>query len=228
MKSRMERVVEDIALRVLESVSAQMSLPLHIESLEESFRGIWPSVGSRYPMRDAMDAMLKVATAGKSEAAAESGPAGIAHSAPLSGIWDIAVADAVEAYFVSAQESFEKDEYLEGAEALTDAVRAALALIAAAKGWPHATSDDLYLSAAALATGGKFPDGEDLYILLEQSSEEGMDLCGALGACMGRPDSLRHGLYEDTHQSVQRDASLFAKTTIVIARRLAREMAATP
>ncbi len=139
-----------------------------------------------------------------------------------------AFGERIEAYFRRAQESFDRNDPLEGSETLADAVRVELRCIATERGWPHNSDDDLYRAAAALATGGGIPgETDNLYILLDEASNEGMDLCGALAASLGRPDAVRHGLYGESLENVQDDATLFARKAINLARRLAKGEVAT-
>ena len=230
MKTRMERVTEEIALKVLRNISIVVEPSLSAERLEENFYDRWPCrEGSRTPMIDAMDAALKAAIATKDRANMGWDQEIQTWKTPIADAWDRVVNDTVMDYFANAERNFDQQEHLEGAETLTDAVRIALGYIAVARGWPHGTDDDLYRVAVALATGGRLPgDDENLYLLLEQATEEGMDLCGALGASMGRPDSVKYGLYGDSHDDVKDDAKLFARMTIDMAKRLAEEQAVTP
>ena len=46
-------------------------------------------------------------------------------------------------------------------------------------------------------------------------------LCSNLAASMGRPDILRFGLYEEDPWGPQKDAALFARRTVELARGLA-------
>ena len=143
--------------------------------------------------------------------------------------WEKAVGETIEEHFRSAQASFDRGDHLGGSETLADAVREGLRYIAAGRNWPHCTDDDLYRTAAALATGSEFPsEEENLYILLDGASVEGMDLCGALAASLGRPDAVRFGLYGDRLENVRDDATSFARSAIDLALRLAWEGAATP
>ena len=65
---------------------------------------------------------------------------------------------AAQEYLRTARENFRKGEIAQGAESLTDAVRATLGYIAAARGWPHATEEDLHMAATALASGQGWPE----------------------------------------------------------------------
>ena len=217
MTTRIEKVAGEVALDVLEKVSTLVEPPLHLERLKRSFYSKFTASAGQFPMNEAMNAALYAAVASKGQAADE-------WNAPIVDAWERVVDETVEEYFNRAERSFEAHEHLEGAETLTDAVRVVLGHIAARRGWPHATDDDLYRTAAALATSGGFPsDDENLYMLLDDASVEGMDLCGALGASMGRPDSVRCGLYDDNFDGVRQEARLFARMTIDLANRLAKD-----
>ncbi len=139
-------------------------------------------------------------------------------------LWEREVLETIEDHFCRAQESFDRQDYLQGSKTLADAVRTGLRYVAAGRGWPHDSDDALYRTAAALATGGEFPrEDESLYTLLDGASVEGMDLCGALAASLGRPEALRCGLYGECLENVRYDATLFARNAIDLARRLAGE-----
>ena len=226
MKSKMEKVVEEIALDVLRNVAAIAEPPLRKMQLERSFLGEWPADSSRFPINDAMKAAVNAAIASGSRPNSGWNQGVEGWKTPIADTWDRAVSEAVDGFFEKARECFDKERFLEGTETLTDAVRVTLGDIAAQRGWPHGTDDDLYRAAAALATDGRFPgDSEDLYVLLENASEDGMDLCGALGASMGRPETVMCGLYGEEQTGVGEDAQRFARMTITKARSLAGEKA---
>ena len=211
MNSRMEKIAEEIALTVLRNLGTREGLTVPAETLERDFCDHWPSDGSRYPINDAIDAVASL---------------GVLEVGQLPAVWRTAADDTVVACFEDAQASFESDDYLQGTETLANAVRASLGYIAATFGWPHAVDDDLYRTAAALATGRPFPaDDDNLYVLLDDASDEGLDLCSALGAVLGRTDALRCGLYDETAFRAQHDSRLFARMTITIAQTLARTKA---
>ena len=62
---------------------------------------------------------------------------------------------------------------------------------------------------------------EEFNQVLENASKEGLVLCSNLAASMGRPDILRFGLYEEDPGGPQKDAALFARRTVELARGLA-------
>ena len=220
MTTRMERVAEDIALATLRKACTLAEPALQPEKLHEQFRTMWPAGGSLLPMNDAMSAVVGAA----------------AHSAHvpdreswkilMEDAWSGAVEEVVQGYFKTAQHSFENGQPMEGVETLTDAVRATLGHIAATREWPHSTDEDLYSIAAALASGNGWPEKmEEFDQALKDASPEGGNLCAALGACMGRPDVLRFGLYEGDREGPESDGFLFARTTIELANRIAGQEA---
>ena len=211
MKSAMEKIAEEIALSVLRNLGISQSLTVPPGTLERDFCDRWPSDGSRYPINDAIDAVASL---------------GVLSAVEQSAAWRAAVDENITNFFEAAQERFDAGDYLQGTEALADAVGASLGYIASTFGWPHADDDDLYRAAAALATGGPFPsDDENLYVLLDDASDEGLDLCGALGAVMGRPEAVKCGLYGEEQTGVREDAQRFATMTIAKAKSLAGEKA---
>ena len=114
---------------------------------------------------------------------------------------------------------------MEGTEALTDAVRAALGYIAARREWPHGTQTDLYDVTTALATGTLPEDDDKASELLDSAPEEGIDLCSAFAASMGQPASVKFGMFYDSRDGCDADATMFARRSIELARRLGREKA---
>ena len=220
MTTRMERVVEDIALATLRKACALAELALQTEKLHERFRTMWPAGDSRLPMNDAMSAVVGAAAHSAHVPDRES------WKALMEDAWSGAVEEVVQGYFKTAQHSFENGQPMEGVETLTDAVRATLGHIAATREWPHSTDEDLYSIAAALASGNGWPEEmEEFDQALKDASPEGGNLCSALGASMGRPDVLRFGLYEGNREGPESDGFLFARTTIELANRLADQEA---
>ena len=121
--------------------------------------------------------------------------------------------------------SFAEGNPMEGTEALTDAVRAALGYIAARREWPHGTQTDLYDVTTALATGTLPEDDDKASELLDSAPEEGIDLCSAFAASMGQPASVKFGMFYDSRDGCDADATMFARRSIELARRLGREKA---
>ena len=160
MTTRMERATERIALAALRRVNAAAEPPLPLENLETNFYAGWPTEGSRFPMTDAMRAVLKAAAADRERLPGSRDEGQANETTPMTNAWECAVAEAVEEYFETARRSFAEGNPLEGTEALTDAVRAALGYIAAKREWPHGTQTDLYDVTTALATG-TLPEDDD-------------------------------------------------------------------
>ena len=215
MNTRMEKVAEDIASVVLRKVGAAARPPLPPETLQEAFHARWPTPDSTTPMNDAMNAAAQAV--GNC-----TGRDAYSCKTAVSQAWRPAVTEVIEEYFKAARHSFQKGESMEGVETLTDAVRATLGHIAATRNWPHSTHDNLYSIAAALGSGNGWPDTmEEFKEALKNRSEDGKYLGSALGACMGRPDMLKFGVYAENPNEAEEDGFLFATTTIELANRLA-------
>ena len=220
MNTRMEKVTEDVALTTLRSVGAASEPPLEPEALKEAFRAKWPTQNSQRPMNDAINAAIAATADGNHQ------PGQASWKTLVENAWYKAVEETVREYFETARYSFEKGESLEGVEALTDAVRATLGHIAATRHWPHCTDDDMYSIAAALASGSEWPETmEEFDRALENASEEGKSMRVAFAASMGRPDTLKFGVYAGNPSGPQNDGLLFATTTIELANRLAKQAA---
>ena len=214
MTSRMEKVAEDIALAALRKATLTTKPPLQMETLKEAFQARWPVAESNRPMNDAMRAAAQVI----SSCTDEDGQSTVSQA------WQPAVREAVEEYLKTAQHSFRKGEYLQGAEILTDAVRATLGHIAATRNWPHGTHDDLYSIAVALGGRTGWPENlEEFDKALDNCSKEGKRLGSALGASTGLPRSITFGSYVDAPGSAEEDGLSFAETVIELANRLAEE-----
>ena len=217
MNTRMEKVAEDIALAALRKVGSLTQPPLQPKKLKEAFHAGWPPPDSTRPMNDAMTAAAQAAGSCVGEDADN-------WKVTVSQAWQPAVEEVVEDYFKAAKHSFEKGEPLDGVEILTDAVRATLGHIAAARNWPHSTHDDLYSIAAALGSGTEWPDTIEAFDqALDNASEEGKNLGSALGASLGRPRMLKFGTYAEYPEGPEEDGFLFARTTIELANRLAEQ-----
>lgn len=239
MATRMEQVTEKIALAVLRNVCIAVEPPLSMEKLEKNFYARWPTEGSRFPMNDAMLAAQNAAIASKERTRSAWDEEGTLKT-PITDIWDEVVAEAIAEYFYKdhveivaqyfgkARENFDRGTPLEGTEALTDAVRTALGYIAATREWPHGTRGDLYNVVEGLAAGALPKEDDNALEYPDTVSEEGADLCSTFAASMGRPDSVRFGLYGDNQNAVREDATLFATRTIELAKRLAKEKAVIP
>ena len=215
MTSRMEKVAEDIALTALRKATSTGDPPLKPEALKEAFQAGWPVPDSTIPMNDAMSAAAQAASNCTGQDAEKW------HTAVFQA-WQTAVQDTVDQYFRDARHSFQKREYLEGAETLTDAVRATLGHIASVRNWPHGTHADLYSIAAALGSGSGWPESLDEFDkALDNCSKEGKRLGTVLGASTGLPDSIRFGTYLEDPQDAEENGLSFAETVIKLANRLA-------
>jgi hypothetical protein len=217
MTTRMEKVAEDIALAALRKATLTTKPPLQLETLKEAFQARWPVAESNRPMNNAMRAAAQVVSSCTDEE-------GQSWQSTVSQAWQPAVWEAVEEYFKIARHSFRKGEYLQGAETLTDAVRATFGHIAATRNWPHGTQDDLYSIAAALGSRTGWPGNlEEFDKALDNCSKEGKRLGSALGASTGLPRSITFGSYVDAPGSAEEDGLSFAETVIELANRLAGE-----
>ncbi len=179
MPTRMERATERIALAVLRRVSAAAEPSLPLEKLEKNFYAGWPTEGSRLPMTDAMRVVLKAAAADREQLPGCRDEGQANETTPMANAWECAVSEAVEEYFATAQRSFAEGNQMEGTEALTDAVRAALGYIAARREWPHGTQTDLYDVPTALATG-TVPEDDDKASELLDSAQRKASTCAAI------------------------------------------------
>ena len=215
MTTRMESATEIVALTALRKANSDQDSPAQPEILREAFRTIWPVPGSNTPMNDAMGAAAQAA----SNCAGQDGET---WKAAVSQAWQPAARETAREYLRTARESFRKGELAQGAESLTDAVRATLGYIAAARGWPHATDEDLHMAATALASGQGWPETmEELDAALDNMSEDGKLLNDSLGASMGLPDSIAFGTYTDAANDAEESGFLFAETVMVLAEKLA-------
>ena len=215
MTSRMEKVAQDIALTALRKASPTGDPPLKLETLKEAFQAGWPVPDSTTPINDAMSAAAQAASNCTGQDAEKW------HTA-LSQSWQTAVQETVDRYFKDARHCFQKREYLEGAETLTDAVRATLGHIASVRNWPHGTHGDLYSIAAALGSGSEWPETmEQFDQALDNCSQEGKRLGSALGASTGLPDSINFGTYAENPEHAEEDGLSFAETVIELGTQLA-------
>ena len=215
MTTRMESTTELVALTVLRKIGSDLDSPIQPETLREAFRARWPVLGSNTPMNDAMGAAAQAA----SNCAGQDGEA---WKAAVSRAWQPAAREAAQEYLSTARENFRKGELAQGVESLTDAVRATLGYIAATRGWPHATDEDLHMAATALASGQGWPETmEELDDALDNMSEEGKHLNASLGASMGLPGSIAFGAYTDAPYDAEESGFLFAETVMVLAEKLA-------
>ena len=215
MTTRMESATELVALTVLRKTNSAQASPVQPETLREAFRARWPVPGSNTPMNDATQAAAQAAS--KCDGQDEE-----IWKATVSQAWQSAAIETAQEYLRTAKENFRKGEIAQGAESLTDAVRATLGYIAAARGWPHGTDEDLHMAATALASGQGWPETmEELDDALDNMSEEGKHLNSSLGASMGMPDSIAFGTYTDDPDDAEENGFLFAETVMALAEKLA-------
>ena len=143
-------------------------------------------------------------------------------------VWQPAVEDVVEVYLKTARHSFERGDIRQGAEALTDVVRATLGSIAASRNWPHSNDDNLFRAAAALGSATGWPQTtEEFDQSLASLSKEGHHLNSALGASMGLPSSIAFGTYSEDPKTAEESGLSFARTIMDLAKRLAGQEPAT-
>ena len=144
----------------------------------------------------------------------------------VSQTWQPALEEVVEAYFKAARASFQNGDALEGAEILTDAVRATLGHIAATRNWPHGTHDDLYSIAAALGSRTEWPNTiEELDQPWKPPRKRGQHMSASMGASMGLPKSLKFGTYAEYPADAEENGFSFATTAIELATSLAVQAA---
>ena len=217
MNTRMEKVAQDVALTALR-IGTHVAQPTpQLERIKEDFQARWPVPDSNRPMNDAISAVAQAVSSCTGQDADT-------WKTTVSQTWQPAVEEVVEAYFKTARHSFQKGDAPEGAETLTDAVRATLGHIAATRDWPHGTHDDLYSIAAALGGRTGWPENlEEFDKALDNCSKEGKRLGSALGASTGLPRSIKFGSYVDAPGSAEEDGLSFAETVIELANRLAGE-----
>ena len=219
MKTRMEKAAQDVALAALRIVSHVAQPTPQLEKIKEDFQARWPVPDSSRPMNDAISAVAQAVSSctGQDEDTWKT---------TLSQTWQPAVEQVVEAYFKAARASFQRGDALEGAEILTDAVRATLGQIAATRDWPHGTHDDLYSIAAALGGRTEWPENlEEFDKALDNCSTEGKRLGSALGASTGLPRSITFGTYAEYPEYAEENGFSFATTAIELATKLAVQAA---
>lgn len=228
MATRMEQATEKMALAVLRKIGVAVEPPLSMEKLKKNFYARWPTEGSRFPINDAMLAARNAAIASKGRTRSGWDEEKGTLQTPIADAWDEAVAETVAQYFDKARKTFDRGQPLDGTEALTDAVRAALGYIAATLQWPHGTQGELYNVAEGLAAGALPKEDDNASEYPDTVSEEGVDLCSAFAASMGRPASVKFGLFYNSQDGSDEDAIRFAERTIELAGRLAKKKAVIP
>ena len=219
MNTRMEKAAQDVALTALRIISHVAQPTPQLEKIKEDFQARWPVPDSNRPMNDAISAVAQAVSSCTGQDADT-------WKTTVSQTWQPAVEEVVEAYFKAARASFQKGDALEGAEILTDAVRATLGHIAATRDWPHGTHDDLYSIAAALGGRTGWPENlEEFDKALDNCSKEGKRLGSALGASTGLPRSITFGTYAEYPEDAEENGFSFATTAIELATSLAVQAA---
>lgn len=217
MTTRMEKVAEDVALTALAKATSGAQTASQQEALKAAFRAMWPIQDSIRPLTDAVIAAAQAASSCTGQDADT-------WQSRLNQLWQPAVKEVVDEYFEAARHSFRKGEHLGGAETLTDAVRVTLGSIAASRGWPHATVDDIYSTAVALGSNTGWPHTPDDFTeALNALSKEGDHLAAALGASMGLPNSITFGTYLDAPEDAEVNGLSFAETVIELSTRFAEQ-----
>ena len=219
MKTRMEKAAQDVALAALRIVSHVAQPTPQLEKIKEDFQARWPVPDSNRPMNDAISAVAQAVSSCTGQDADT-------WKTTVSQTWQPAVEEVVEAYFKAARTSFQKGDALEGAEILTDAVRATLGHIAATRDWPHGTHDDLYTIAAALGGRTEWPENlEEFDKALDNCSTEGQRMSSSMCASMGLPRSITFGTYAEYPEDAEENGFSFATTAIELATSLAVQAA---
>ena len=215
MSTRMEKVAQDVALKALRAAAATSDPVIDTERLRETFQARWPTQNSQRPMNDAITAVQAARN--------RAGQDADAWTTAITLAWQPAVEEAVQEYLQAARRCFKHGDPLQGAEILSDAVRATLGHIAATRNWPHGAHDDLYGIAAALGSNSGWPTTmEEFEQALDHRTKEGE----RLGASMGLPRSIRSGTYLEYPEDAEENGFSFATTAIELANQLAGQVAA--
>lgn len=218
MKSRMEKVTEDITLMALKQACSTTQTPSRTEALQEAFQAGWPTPDSDQPMNDAISAAARLVDV--------SGQNPDTWKEAMAEAWQPALETVVTEYLESARESFQSGEHTQEAENLTDAVRATIGQIAASRNWPYSTDDSLFKTAAALGSGTGWPrTTEEFNQALASLSKDGDHLNSAPGASMGLPKSIAFGTYTEDPEAAEESGLGFAATVTELAHRLAGQEA---
>ena len=221
MTTRMEKVAEDIALTALGKAGYEALTALHLEASKGAFQALWPIPDSTRPMNDAINTAAQAASNCTGQDAET-------WQSKVGQVWQPAVEEVVEVYLKTALHSFERGDIRQGAETLTDAVRATLGSIAASRNWPHSSDDNLFRAAAALGSETGWPQTtEEFDQSLASLSKEGHHLNSALGASMGLPSSIAFGTYLEDPKTAEESGLSFARTIMDLAKRLAGQEPAT-
>ena len=130
---------------------------------------------------------------------------------------------ATERHFKKAKARFAEGMDSEAAEELCSAINCQVAAIAAERGWPHRTLDDIDNAVTALCTGKLPQDGDSIRDLLESASEMGDELNSAFAAARGQPSKATDRLFHEDSKEYREAATFFAERTIELANLLAGE-----
>ncbi len=221
MTTRMEKVAEDVALTAIDRAGYEALTALHLEATKGAFQALWPIPDSTRPMNDAINSAAQAASNCTGQDAET-------WQSKVGQVWQLAVEEVVEVYLKTARHSFERGDIRQGAETLTDAVRATLGSIAASRNWPHSSDDNLFRAAAALGSETGWPrTTEEFDQSLASLSKEGHHLNSALGASMGLPSSIAFGTYLEDPKTAEESGLSFARTIMDLAKRLAGQEPAT-
>ena len=129
--------------------------------------------------------------------------------------------EAKRRHFRMAKEYFGEGRDLAGAEELCKAVNCQIAAIAAQRGWPHQTLEDIDNAVTALGTGTLPREGDVLSELLETAPELGDELNSSFIATKSQPGLAADTVFHDVDEKFGEDATLFAERTIELANLLA-------
>lgn len=195
------------------------------EKLVASFEPMTRVYGGRYPVTDLLMEM-QAATAEHldTKAGNNSSDQPDPHQHRL---WKEAIRHAAdhakERHFKKAKARFAEGMDSEAAEELCSAINCQVAAIAAERGWPHRTLDDIDNAVTALGTGKLPQDGDSIRDLLESASEMGDELNSAFAAARGQPTKATDRLFHEDSKEYREAATFFAERTIELANLLAGE-----
>ena len=214
-------IILDAARKAVETTSGNGDTG----AVSTAFEPMTRLYGGRHPLTDLLKEMLAVA---EEQSATRLGTMEPDHSEPDKlKLWNEVVqhsADqARDKHFQKARAHFTAGRDPEAAEELCRAVNCQIAVIAAGKGWPHRTPDDIDNAVTALATGKLPEDGSSIRKLLQSASETGDELNSAFAAARAQPSQAKDRLFHDSDEDYREDATSFAERTIELARLLAED-----
>ena len=196
------------------------------EKLVASFEPMARVYGGRYPVTDLL---MEMQAATEEHLARKAGNNPPDQPDPHQRrLWKEAIRhaanDARERHFQKAKSHFAEGMDSEAAEELCNAINCQVAAIAAERGWPHRTLDDIDNAVTALGTGKLPPqDGDSIRDLLESASEMGDELNSAFAAARGQPGKATDRLFHEGSNEYREAATLFAERTIELVNLLAGE-----